>query len=165
MKKDMKEREMKEGLDKYKTKFEGKKKKKEEKEEEKKNNMDTIEVKCAEFSLCRAMRVMQKEVRSPRLWKSCFESDSMVDKLLLVVLLAVSMYLFGVAEHSLKKMVLGNATWQDWYLSGRWQDWNLSRSDRDRRPSRKGLSKATHSRKRRHVRRTSALHPPCSQTD
>ena len=75
----------------------------------------------------------------------------------MVVLLAVSMYMFSVAEHSLKKMVLSNATWQDWYLSGRWQDWNLSRSDRDRRPSRKGLSKAIGFRKRRHVRRRLAL--------
>ena len=62
VKKEMKEKKMKEGLDKYKTKFEGKKKKKEEKEEEKKKNMDTNEVKCAQVSLCGAMRVLQKEV-------------------------------------------------------------------------------------------------------
>ena len=45
----MKEREKKDGLDKYKTKCEGKKKKKEEKEEEKKKNMDTIESSVPKF--------------------------------------------------------------------------------------------------------------------
>ena len=157
MKKERKGREKKDGLDKYKIKCERKKKKKEEKEEGKKKNMDATEVKCAQVSLCGAARVEQKEVGSLKLWKSCFESESMVVKLLLVVILAVSMCMFGVAEHSLKNMILDNATWQDWYLSGRWQDWHLSKSDRDRRPSRKGLSKATGFRKRRHVRRRLAL--------
>ena len=156
VKRERKGREKKGGLDKYKTKCERKKEKKEGKEEKEKN-MDTIEVKCAQVSLCGAARVEQKEVGSPKLWKSCFESESIVVKLLLVVILAVSMYMFGVAEHSLKNMILDNATWQDWYLSGRWQDWHLSKSDRDRHPSRKGLSKANGFRKRRHVKRRLAL--------
>ena len=157
VKKEMKERKMKEGLDKHKTKFEGKKKKKEEKEEEKKKNMDTNEVKCAQVSLCGAMRVLQKEVGSPKVWSSCVESESMVAKLLLVVMMTVFMYMFSVAEKNLKNMILDNATWQDWYLSGKWQDWYLSRIDRDRRPSRKGLSKANGFRKRRHVKGRLAL--------
>ena len=156
VKKERKGRERKGGLDKYKTKFEKKEKKKGGKEEKEKNG-DTIEVKCAQVSLCGAARVEQKEVGSPKLWKSCFESESMVVKLLLVVILAVSMYMFGVAEHSLKNRILENATWQDWYLSGRWQDWYLSKSDRDRHPSRKSLSKANCFRRRRHVRRRLAL--------
>ena len=165
MKNESKGRAKKSGLDKYKTKFE-KKEKKKGGEEEKEKNMDTIKVKCAQVSLCGATRVKQKEVRSPKLWKSCFESERMVVKLLLVVILAVSMYMFGVAEHSLRNMILDNATWQDWYLSGRWQDWYLSgrwqdwylsKSNRDRRPSRKSLSKANCFRRRRHVRRRLAL--------
>ena len=148
--------EKKSGLDKCKTKFEKREKKKEGKEEKDKN-MDTIEVKCAQVSSCGPERGKQKEARSPKLWKSCFESESMVVKLLLVVILAVSMYMFGVAEHSLRNMILDNATWQDWYLSGRWQDWYLSKSNRDRRPSRKSLSKANCFRRRRHVRRRLAL--------
>ena len=52
----------------------------------------------------------QKEVGSSKLRKSCFKSESMVVKLLLVVILEVSMYMFGVAEHSLKNMILDNAT-------------------------------------------------------
>ena len=157
VKKEMKERKMKEGLDKYKTKFEGKKKKKEEKEEEKKKNMDTNEVKCAQVSLCGPMRVLQKEVGSPKVWSSCVESESTVAKLLLVVMMTVFMYMFSVAEKNLKNMILDNATWQDWYLSGKWQDWYLSRIDRDRHPSRKGLSKANGFRKRRHVKGRLAL--------
>ena len=142
----MKEREKKDGLDKYKTKCEGKKKKKEEKEEEKKKNTDTVEVKCAQVSLCGAMCV-----------SSCVESESMVAKLLLVVMMTVFMYMFSVAEKNLKNMILDSATWQDWYLSGKWQDWHLSKTDRDRRPSRKGLSRANGFRKRRHVKRRLAL--------
>ena len=156
MKKERKGREKKSGLDKCKTKFEKKEKKKEGKEEKEKN-VGAIEVKCARVSLCGAARVEQKEVGSPKLWKSCFESESMGVKLLLVVILAVSMYMLGVAEHSLKNMILDNATWQDWYLSGRWQDWYLSSSNRDRRPSRKSLSKANCFRRRRHVKRRLAL--------
>ena len=164
----------KEGMKKDETKFEGKKKekeekegkeekkmKKEEKEEKKEKNMDTNKVKCAQVSLCGAMRVVQKEVGSPKVWSGCVESESMVAnmvaKLLLVVMMAVFMYMFSVAEKNLKNMILDNATWQDWCLSGRWQDWCLSRTDRDRRPSRKGLSKANSFRKRRHVKRRLAL--------
>ena len=157
VKKEMKGREKKDSLNKYKTKCEGKKKKKEEKEEKKKKNMDTIKVKCAQVSLCGAMRVKQKEVGSPRVWSSCVESESMVAKLLLVVTMTVFMYMFSVAEKNLKNMILDNATWQDWYLSGKWQDWHLSKTDRDRHPSRKGLSRANGFRKRRHVKRRLAL--------
>ena len=156
VKKERRRKERKVGLDKCVERFEKKEKKEKEKEKEEKN-MDTIEVKCAQVSPCGAARVQQKEVRSPKLWKSCFESESMVVKLLLVVILAVSMYMFGVAEHSLKNMILDNATWQDWYLSGRWQDWCLSKPSRDRRPSRRSLSKANCFRRRRHVRRRLAL--------
>ena len=81
----------------------------------------------------------------------------MVAKLLLVVMMTVFMYMFSVAEKNLKNMILDNATWQDWCLSGKWQDWYLSRTDRDRRPSRKGLSKANGFRKRRHVKGRVAL--------
>ena len=121
-KKEMKGREKKEGRNKGKTKCEGKKKKKEEKEEKKKKNMGTIEVKCAQVSPCGATRAKQKEVGSPKVWSSCVESESMVAKLLLVVMMTVFMYMFSVAEKTLKNMILDNATCQDWYLSGKWQD-------------------------------------------
>ena len=115
-------------MKKFKTKFEGrkkekeekegkkeKKKKKEEKKEKKEKNMDTNKVKCAQVSLCGAMRVMQKEVGSPKVWSVCVESESlvanMVAKLLLVVMMAVLMYMFSVAEKNLENMIFDNATW------------------------------------------------------
>ena len=140
--------------DKFKTKF-GRKKKKEEKKEEGKESMkekskkeekekimDTNAVKFAEVSLCGAARAMQKEVRSVAFWKKFCESEAVVVKFMLVVIMTVCMYMFSVVEKVLEKMVLDSATWQDRYLSGRWQDWTLSQAVGDRRPSRKGLSKA-----------------------
>ena len=161
--------------DKFKTKFEGKKKKEEKKEEGKKKKegkesmkekskkeekekiMDTNAVKFAEVSLCGAVRAMQKEVRSVAFWKKFCESEAVVVKFMLVVIMTVCMYMFSVVEKVLEKMVLESATWQDWYLSGRWQDWTLSQAVGDSHPSRKGLSKANGFRKRRLVKRRLAL--------
>ena len=127
------------------------------KKEEKEKSMDTNAVKFAEVSLCGAARAMQKEVRSVASWKKFCESEAVVVKFMLVVIMTVCMYMFSVVEKVLKKMVLDSATWQDWYLSGRWQDWTLSQAVGDRRPSRKGLSKANSFRKRRLVKRRLAL--------
>ena len=122
--------------DKFKTKFERKKKKekKEEgqkkkegkesmkeksEEEEKEKMMDTNAVKFAEVSLCGAARARQKEVRSVAFWKKFCESEAVVVKFMLVVIMTVCMYMFSVVEKVLEKMVLDSARWQDWYLSGR----------------------------------------------
>ena len=131
----------------------GKKKKKETK--------DKVEVKCAKAEgtfvkdkdsvytrWLGAVRVMQKVLGSPKLLKSVVESESVVIKFVLVMVLAVSMYMFSVAEQSLQSVMFGNA---------RWQDWNRALNSGDRHPSRKSLSKANCFRKRRHTRKRLAL--------
>ena len=139
-------------------KKEGKESMKEKsKEEEKEKMMDTNAVKFAEVSLCGAARARQKEVRSVAFWKKFCESEAVVVKFMLVVIMTVCMYMFSVVEKVLEKMVLDSARWQDWYLSGRWQDWTLSQAVGNRHPSRKGLSKANSFRKRRLVKRRLAL--------
>ena len=95
-----------------------------------------------------AVRVMQKVVGSPKLLKSVVESDSIVIKFMLVMVLAVFMYMFSVAEQSLQSVLFGNS---------KWQDWKRALNSRDRRPSRKSLSKANGFRKRRHTRKRLAL--------
>ena len=144
----------KEYKDKFKVKFGRKEKKNEEKkgrkeveekkkkEEEKEKDMDTNAVKFAEVS--RGAAQAKQKVKSAALW----ESETMVVKVLLFVVMTVCMCMISGLENILRRKVLGLG-------SAREQDGNLPA--RDRRPSRKGLSKANAFRKRRHVRRRLAL--------
>ena len=122
------------------------KKPKEEKEGKKEKNMDNSEVKFAEVSRG-AAHAKQKE-RSEAFCVQLWRSESMFVNMLLVVVMAVCMYMISGVENILKRKVLG-------LKSASEQDRSLP--DRDRRPSRKGLSKANGFRKRRHVRRRLAL--------
>ena len=48
---------------------------------------------------------MQKEVRSVAFWKKFCESEAVVVKFMLVVIMTVCMYMFSVVEKVLEKMV------------------------------------------------------------
>ena len=122
------------------------KKPKEEKKEKEERDVDNNEVKFAEVSRG-AAHAKQKE-RSEAFCVQLWRSESMFVNMLLVVVMAVCMYMISGVENILKKKVLG-------LKSASEQDRSLP--DRDRHPSRKGLSKANGFRKRRHVRRRLAL--------